>query len=83
MMKTVGLGTAALAAPGLVAGCSAAGGRTSIVFEETKPEVIPYFNKLVANFKQLVVRSRSTQDFTSMPIEEFVRGNPPAIDCDN
>jgi hypothetical protein len=37
MMKTVGLGTAALAVPGLVAGCSSSsGGATRIVFEETK-----------------------------------------------
>ena len=51
MMKTVGLGTAALAVPGLVAGCSSSsGGATRIVFEETKPEVVPYFNNLVAKF---------------------------------
>ncbi len=48
MMKTVGLGAAALAVPGLAAGCSSGGGRTSIVFEETKPEVVSYFNNLVA-----------------------------------
>ncbi len=38
MMKTVGLGAAALAAPALVAGCSSAGGRTGIKFEETGQE---------------------------------------------
>jgi raffinose/stachyose/melibiose transport system substrate-binding protein len=85
MMKALGLGAAAIAGPGLVAGCSSSssGGRTSSVFEETKPEVVPYFNNLVAKFNasqsQLVV----THDFRSSLIAEFVRGNPPAIDCDN
>ena len=53
MMKAVGLGAAALAAPSLVAGCSSSGSggsATRIVFEETKPEVVPYFNNLVAKF---------------------------------
>ena len=49
-MKALGLGAAALAAPGLIAGCSSGGSRTRIVFEETKPEVVPYFNNLVAKF---------------------------------
>jgi raffinose/stachyose/melibiose transport system substrate-binding protein len=83
MMKTLGLGTAALAVPGLVAGCSSAGGRTSIVFEETKPEVVPYFNNLVAKFNGMQSSVSVTHDFTSSLIAEFVRGNPPAIDCDN
>ena len=38
LMKALGLGAAAIAIPGLAAGCSAASAssRTSIVFEETK-----------------------------------------------
>jgi len=83
MMKTVGLGAAALAAPGLVAGCSSSGGRTTIVFEETKPEVVPYFNNLVAKFNASQDSVTVTHDFSSSLIAEFVRGNPPAIDCDN
>src|SRR3984885_14824657 len=83
MMKTVGLGTAALAVPGLVAGCSSAGGRTRVVFEETKPEVVPYFNNLVAKFNAMQSSVSVTHDFTSSLIAEVVRGNPPAIDCDN
>ena len=84
MMKSVGLGTAALAVPGLVAGCSSAsGGATKIVFEETKPEVVPYFNNLVAKFNASQSHVVVSHDFTSNLIAEFVRGNPPAIDCDN
>ena len=50
MMKALGLGAAAIAGPGLVAGCSSSGGATKIVFEETKPEVVPYFSNLAAKF---------------------------------
>ncbi len=83
-MKTDGLGTAALAVPGLVAGCSSSsGGATKIVFEETKPEVVPYFNNLVAKFNASQSHVVVSHDFTSNLIAEFVRGNPPAIDCDN
>jgi len=85
MMKALGFGAAAVAGPGLVAGCSSAGGGgvTRIVFEETKPEVVPYFNNLVAKFNATHPNVVVTHDFTSSLIAEFVRGNPPAIDCDN
>jgi raffinose/stachyose/melibiose transport system substrate-binding protein len=53
------------------------------VFEETKPEVVPYFNNLVAKFNASQSKVVVTHDFTSSLIAEFVRGNPPAIDCDN
>ena len=86
MMKAVGLGAAAVAVPGLAAGCSSSGGggaTTSIVFEETKPEVIPYFSNLVAKYNASQSHVSVTHDFTTNLIAAFVRGNPPAIDCDN
>jgi raffinose/stachyose/melibiose transport system substrate-binding protein len=84
MMKTVGFGTAALAVPGLVAGCSSSsGGRTAIVLEETKPEVVPYFDNLVAKFNASQSQVVVSHDSTSSLIAEFVRGDPPDIDCDN
>ena len=85
MMKTLGIGAAALAGPGLLAACASAGAAatTSIIFEETKPEVVPYFNNLVAKFNGSHPHIVVTHDFTSSLIAEFVRGNPPAIDCDN
>jgi raffinose/stachyose/melibiose transport system substrate-binding protein len=83
MMKALGLGAAAIAGPGLVAGCSSSGGATKIVFEETKPEVVPYFNNLVAKFNASQSQVVVSHDFTSSLIAEFVRGNPPNIDCDN
>jgi raffinose/stachyose/melibiose transport system substrate-binding protein len=83
-MKALGLGTAALAVPGLVAGCSSSsGGRTTIVLEETKPEVIPYFDNLCAKFNASQKSITVTHDSTSSLIAEFVRGDPPDIDCDN
>ena len=84
MLKAVGLGAAVVAGPGLVAGCSSSGGATTnIVFEETKPEVVPYFNSLVAKFNAMQSHVAVTHDFTTSLIAAFVRGNPPAIDCDN
>jgi raffinose/stachyose/melibiose transport system substrate-binding protein len=84
MMKALGLGgAAAVAGPVLVAGCSSSSGRTSIVLEETKPEVIPYFDNLVAKFNASQKSVSVIHDSTSSLIAEFVRGNPPDIDCDN
>jgi raffinose/stachyose/melibiose transport system substrate-binding protein len=85
MMKALGVGTAALAGPGLLAACGNAGAATTtnIVFEETKPEVVPYFNSLVAKFNATHPHVVVTHDFTSSLIADFVRGTPPAIDCDN
>ncbi len=84
MMKTVGLGTAALAVPGLVAGCSSSSaGATKIVFEETKPEVVAYFDNLVAKFNASQSHVMVSHDSISSLIAEFVRGDPPDIDCDN
>jgi len=84
-MKAVGLGAAALAVPGLVAGCSSAssGGPTKIVFEETKPEVVPYFSNLAAKFNASQSQVVVNHDSISSLIAEFVRGDPPDIDCDN
>jgi raffinose/stachyose/melibiose transport system substrate-binding protein len=84
LIKALGLGAAVIAGPGLAAGCSSsAGGRTSIKFEETKPEVIPYFNTLVAKFNAMQSQVTVTHDSTSSLIADFVRGDPPDIDCDN
>jgi raffinose/stachyose/melibiose transport system substrate-binding protein len=83
LIKALGLGSAAVAIPGLTAGCSSSGGRVSIVFEETKPEVVPYFNTLVAKFNASQSAITVTHDFTSSLIADFVRGTPPNIDCDN
>ena len=83
MMKALGLGAAAIAGPGLVAGCSSSGGATRIVLEETKPEVVPYFDNLVAKYNASQSQVVVSHDSTSSLIAEFVRGDPPDIDCDN
>ena len=82
MRAAIGVGAAAVAG-GSLAGCGSANAATAIVFEETKPEVVPYFNNLVAKFNAAHPHITVTHDFSSSLIAEFVRGNPPAIDCDN
>src|ERR1700744_3635992 len=84
MLKTAGLGAAALAIPGLVAGCSSSSGRrTAILLQETKPEVVLYFDSLCAKFNASQNSITVTHDSISSLIAEFVRGDPPDIDCDN
>ena len=84
MIRGLGAGAAVLAVPGVVAGCSSSpGGRTRIRLEETKPEVIPYFDNLVAKFNASQRSISVTHDSASSLIAEFVRGDPPDIDCDN
>ena len=84
LIKGLGLGAAGLAVPGVIAGCGTANASTtSIRFEETKPEVIPYFDNLVAAFNKAHPDVSVTHDSTTSLIADFVRGNPPNIDCDN
>jgi raffinose/stachyose/melibiose transport system substrate-binding protein len=82
LRAALGLGAAAVAGPALAA-CGSASAATSIVFEETKPEVVPYFNTLVGKFNAAHPNVHVIHDFTSNLIADFVRGTPPAIDCDN
>ena len=73
----------AVAATGTLASCGQGSGATSIRFEETKPEVIPYFDTVVAAFNKSQTKVRATHDSTSSLIAAFIRGNPPDLDCDN
>ncbi len=83
LFKVAGAGALASVVP--LSGCSSntAGGTTSIRFEETKFEVIPYIDKLVADFNGKQSSVSVTHDSTSSLIAQFVRGNPPDIDLDN
>ena len=83
LMKTVGWGVAATAVPALLSGCSSGSSRTAIRLEETKFEVIPYFDKLIKTFNRSQSSVVVSHDATSSLIADFVRGNPPDIDCDN
>ena len=80
-MKTTGLGLLASGMP-LLAGCSGSSS-DSIRFEETKPEVVPYFDALIKKFNSSQSEVSATHDFTTNLIASFVRGNPPDLDLDN
>jgi raffinose/stachyose/melibiose transport system substrate-binding protein len=72
-----------LSACGVLGVAAGSGSSDTIRFAETKPEVVPYFDKLVANFNQRQTGVQVIDDSTSSLIAEFVRGNPPDLDCDN
>ena len=81
LLKTAAVGAFATIVP--LSACSSDNGRTQLRFEETKPEVVTYFDQLVADFNKSQSRIEVTHDSTSSLIASFVRGNPPDLDCDN
>jgi len=62
---------------------STGSGVTEIVFFQSKPEVIGYFDELIARFHQSQSRIRVRHDFTSNLAASFVRETPPDIGCQN
>jgi raffinose/stachyose/melibiose transport system substrate-binding protein len=83
MLKAIGASALLAGVPYLAACSSTAGGRTGIRFEMTKFEVIPHFQKLVADYNKSQSRVRATLDTQFNATAGFVRGAPPDVDCDN
>ncbi|MBF0688183.1 MAG: extracellular solute-binding protein [Cellulomonas sp.] len=81
-LRGVGVAGAGLA----LASCarpSSASGTTEIVFHQSKPEVIDYFDDLIEQFHQSQSRVRVRHDATSNLAGTFVRESPPDIGCLN
>ncbi|WP_255491548.1 ABC transporter substrate-binding protein [Actinotalea sp. JY-7876] len=78
-----GLGLAGATAA--LASCAPASSRgvTEIVFYQSKPEVIGYFDELIEQFHQSQSRVRVRHDATSNLAGSFVRESPPDIGCLN
>ncbi|NQX11037.1 extracellular solute-binding protein [Microbacteriaceae bacterium VKM Ac-2855] len=77
LLAAAGLGTAAL---GLSACASGPGsGVTAIRFFQTKPEVVGYFDEIIARFHEAQSAIRVVHDSTSQIAPMFVRGNPPDL----
>ncbi|WP_298458007.1 ABC transporter substrate-binding protein [uncultured Cellulomonas sp.] len=75
-----GLGVAgAGAALASCAPASAGSGATEIIFYQSKPEVIGYFDDLIEQFHQTQSRVRVRHDATSNLAGSFVRESPPDI----
>jgi raffinose/stachyose/melibiose transport system substrate-binding protein len=62
---------------------STGSGTTEIVFYQSKPEVIGYFDELIDQFHQSQSRVRVRHDATSNLAGSFVRESPPDIGCLN
>ncbi|RNI19850.1 ABC transporter substrate-binding protein [Flexivirga caeni] len=83
VLSWAALGAAGVAGSGLLSGCSSSGA-TQITFLENKPEVIPYFNKLVSQFNKSHPKIHATQNSSTTPLTpQFVRGDPPDLACYN
>lgn len=61
------------------AGSSPGSGVTEIIFYQSKPEVIGYFDELIEQFHQTQSRVRVRHDATSNIAGSFVRETPPDI----
>ncbi|BDZ48306.1 carbohydrate-binding protein [Frondihabitans sucicola] len=81
------IGAGALGAGFALAGCAAPGGSasgvTEISFYVSKPEVIGYFDTLIAKFHKSQARVRVVRDSTSNMSADFVRNSPPDLGCWN
>ncbi len=78
-------GVGALGAGVALASCARGGGSgaTEIVFHQSKPEVVGYFDDLIEQFHQAQSRVRVRHDSTSNLAGTFVRESPPDIGCLN
>jgi raffinose/stachyose/melibiose transport system substrate-binding protein len=72
----------AAAAFGL-AGCAQAGAAPTITFHQSKPEAVPYFRQLAADFTASQDKYRILHDMATNLSASFVRSSPPDLGCLN
>lgn len=78
------LGAGALGTGFALSGCAPQGaGVTEISFYISKPEVLGYFDTLIAAFHKTQSKVRVVRDSTSNLSADFVRDNPPDLGCLN
>ncbi len=78
------VGAGAIGAGLALAGCAPQGaGVTEISFYISKPEVIGYFDTLIAKFHKTQSTVRVIRDSTSNLSADFVRNSPPDLGCLN
>jgi raffinose/stachyose/melibiose transport system substrate-binding protein len=76
-LTTLGAAGAAATVPWL-SGCSA-GAQQTITFYQSKPEAVPYFRQLAADFTASQGRYRILHDISTNLSASFVRNNPPDL----
>lgn len=81
------LGAGGIGASLALAGCAPLGGSSSrpetITFYVSKPEVIGYFDDVIAKFHESQSKIRVVRDSTSNMSANFVRNRPPDLGCLN
>jgi raffinose/stachyose/melibiose transport system substrate-binding protein len=71
----------ALASAGALAGCGS--GRPAVTLYQSKPEAIPHFRQVVADFNGEQQKYRYVHDIATNLSASFVRHSPPDIACQN
>ncbi|RKR74997.1 ABC transporter substrate-binding protein [Frondihabitans australicus] len=82
LLGATGVG-ASLALAGCAGASGSASGPTTISFYVSKPEVLTYFDTLIAKFHAEQSAVRVVRDSTSNMSADFVRNNPPDLGCWN
>jgi raffinose/stachyose/melibiose transport system substrate-binding protein len=70
-------------AAGPLAACSSGGGATELRFYQSKPEVVGYFDELIAAFNSEQSEVLVTHDATSSLVASLVREAPHDLVCNN
>lgn len=76
LTSTIGLGASTACAA--LTGCST-GGRQTVLFHQSKPEAVPYFRDLAAQFTESQGKYRILHDISTNLSASFVRNNPPDL----
>lgn len=66
-----------------LAGCSPSDPRATIRFNQSKPEVIPYFRDLLGQFNASQKTTTATHEVTAGLSAAFARNDPPDLGCLN
>lgn len=64
-------------------GCAQAGAAPTITFHQSKPEAVPYFRQLAADFTASQDKYRILHDMATNLSASFVRSSPPDLGCLN
>ncbi len=83
LLRSAGALGAVTAGGSVLSACGSGSGDDTIRFESVKPETVPYFDQLIADFNAAQQTVTASHDATSNLVAGFVRGNPPDLDCDN
>lgn len=81
--RTLLVGSGGALAATALAACGSASGPSEVTLYQSKPEAIPYFSQLAADFTASQERFAVQHDIATNLSASFVRNNPPDLGCLN